>query len=141
MKRRKILWISSIMWMLVLCFVLNEMQEMHGKVQAKAEQKKTARSEEDIEDAVTEPEVLYPEPDGTNGYYITCPEIEIVHKEKGWVTRYELSMPDGAKKDEMLQLTDTQEEMSEVLSEMLEEGENILHVWMEAVTEEQEKTE
>lgn len=141
MKRRIILWISSIMWMLVLCFVLNEMQEMHGKVQAKAEQKKTARSEDDTEDAVTEPEVLYPEPDGTNGYYITCPEIKIVHKEKGWVTRYELSMPDGAKKDGMLQLTDTQEEVSEVLSEMLEEGENILHVWMEAVTEEQEETE
>lgn len=167
MKKKIILWISSVMLLLVLCTVLTEMQEMNGKVQAEEGQENAAWGEESMEagtgensdmregedsdvgteenmeeeDMVTAPEVLYPEPDGKDGYYINCPEIKIVHKEKGWVTEYELLLPDGNKKAGILETADMQEEVFIVLSEMLEEGENILKVWMEETTGEEEKME
>ena len=40
-------------------------------------------------------QIQCPEPDGQNGWYVTAPEIRIVHKEPGTVTRYRLAGTSG----------------------------------------------
>lgn len=85
-----------------------------------------------------EPEILYPAPNGKNGYYITCPEITIIHKERRTVTKYELLNADEKIETGSLELDQAMEEgMTEILlKDVLKEGENILKVWTEQKQEE-----
>ena len=49
--------------------------------------------EEEIQMQISQ--IQCPEPDGQNGWYVTAPEIRIVHKEPGTVTRYRLAGTSG----------------------------------------------
>lgn len=78
------------------------------------------------------PEIEYPEPDGKNGYYKSCPDIRIIHRESGAVTGYELTAADGSKKQGSLELEEGGTETAINLpEECFHDGENILRVWME----------
>ncbi len=81
---------------------------------------------------ITEPEIRYPNPDGNQGYYKTCPDIYIFHRQTDAVTRYEFLASDNTKKTGSLELMEGQSEESVYLdAENFKEGENILRVWME----------
>ena len=78
------------------------------------------------------PEIRYEEPDSDQGYYKAAPEVRIVHKQAGAVTKYELLSADNSKKAGSLELMEGQDEESVYLAgEDFKEGKNILHVWME----------
>ncbi len=78
------------------------------------------------------PEIQYPGTDGKNGYYRSCPDVYIVHRECEAVTRYELTAADGSKKQGNLELEGQGTEAAINLSgECFHDGENILRVWME----------
>ncbi|MFG6366161.1 hypothetical protein [Schaedlerella sp.] len=81
---------------------------------------------------LTMPEIRYEEPEGGRDYYKSVPEIRIVHRQTGAVTKYEFLSADHAKKTGSLELMDGQDEESVYLPEdIFEDGENVLHVWME----------
>ena len=50
------------------------------------------------------PEIRYDEPDGSQGYYKAGPEIRIIHKQPGAVTRYEFAAADNTRQEGMLEL-------------------------------------
>lgn len=78
------------------------------------------------------PEIQYPETDGKNGYYKSCPDIRIIHRESGAVTRYELTAANGSKKQGVLELEEGKTEAAINLpGECFHDGENVLRVWME----------
>ncbi len=77
------------------------------------------------------PEIRYEE-DGDQGYYKTAPEVRIIHKQAGAVTKYEFLSADNSKKAGSLELMEGQDEESVYLAgEVFKEGENVLRVWME----------
>lgn len=84
-----------------------------------------------VEDMIM-PEIQYPEADGKNGYYKSCPDIHIIHRENEAVTRYELTAADGTKKQGSLELADgTTQEAVHLPGGCLKDGDNVLLVWME----------
>lgn len=81
---------------------------------------------------IIEPEIRYPEADGNQGYYKTCPDIYIFHRQADAVTRFEFLASDNTKKAGSLELMDGQtEECVYLEADNFKDGENILHVWME----------
>ena len=78
---------------------------------------------------LTMPEIRYEEPEGGRDYYKSVPEIRIVHRQTGAVTKYEFLSADHAKKTGSLELMDGQDEESVYLPEdIFEDGENVLHI-------------
>lgn len=77
------------------------------------------------------PEIRYPQADGSQGYYKTRPDLYIFHRQADAVTKYEFLSADHTKKTGSLELMEGQTEESVYLSEYFKEGENILRVWME----------
>ncbi len=99
----------------------------------KTEESKSAegtRSEEDIEnDRVVERfEIEIPEPEGCNGYYITKPEVKIIHKGCVGMTKYELQSGEEILTEGIL--TETENEAA-IDADIFREGTNQLHVYME----------
>ena len=83
------------------------------------------------------PEIRYDEPDGSQGYYKAGPEIRIIHKQPGAVTRYEFAAADNTRQEGMLELMEGQPEESVYLAgDLFKDGENTLRVWMEQVSTE-----
>lgn len=81
---------------------------------------------------IIEPEIRYPEADGNQGYYKTCPDIYIFHRQADAVTRFEFLASDNTKKAGSLELMEGQtEECVYLEADNFKDGENILHVWME----------
>ena len=66
-----------------------EEQEYTGNEQGNPEE----TDEEEIQVQISQ--IQCPEPDGQNGWYVTAPEIRIVHKEPGTVTKYRLAGTSG----------------------------------------------
>lgn len=78
------------------------------------------------------PEVRYDETDKSQGYYKTAPEVRIIHKQAGAVTKYEFLAADNRKQEGSLELMEGQPEESVYLAgDLFKDGENILRVWME----------
>lgn len=78
------------------------------------------------------PEIRYDETDKSQGYYKTAPEIRIIHKQAGAVTKYEFLAADNTKQEGSLELMEGQPEESVYLAgDLFKDGENILRVWME----------
>lgn len=71
-------------------------------------------------------ELLISEPDGNQGYYLKCPQIKIVHKREGMITKYKLSAGEEVLAEGQLTVCDEEAEIKE-----MREGGNFLSVWTE----------
>ena len=73
-------------------------------------------------------QVICQEPNGSNGYYKTAPEVIIKHFDRELVTRYQILFPDGKKlTGKMVDAGKT----AVISATIFEEGEHQLDVWME----------
>lgn len=101
-----------------------------------------------------QPRIYCAEPDGENGWYLSAPDIRIIHKEPEAVTKFRILLPSGKTEEGELRIEkqeDLSEEQSdkaeedlpkedqeqqelsavyEIPGEVFEEGKNILEVWM-----------
>lgn len=110
------------------------------------------------------PEIHCTEPDGEKGWYLSGPDITIIHKAPEAVTKFRVSLPsgkteegdlpaerqedlqekaekEGEQKGELLKEEDGQTELSAVhviSGDIFEEGKNILEVWMISSEDEEE---
>ncbi|MEF9945565.1 MAG: hypothetical protein RR869_07650 [Lachnospiraceae bacterium] len=71
--------------------------------------------------------LLCEEPNGQQGYYVTKPEVDIVHQDVGYLTGYRLERADGTTEEG--RLSKPEERIS--LREALQEGSQILTVWLQ----------
>ena len=75
-------------------------------------------------------QIIFSEPDGTNGYYKGAPEARIKHMDEHFITRYQLDCPGGKKIVGRLEGAAKSEEIS---SEVFVEGRYKLNIWLEDV--------
>lgn len=98
-----------------------------------ADDKEPQLPEEKPADQMYLPEILFEEADGKNGYYLSRPEVQIIHREPDAITKYELRTEDDACKSGSLELAEEEEEETSLIlsGDYFKNGDNILHVWME----------
>lgn len=73
-------------------------------------------------------EIIVPEADGREGYYVKRPEVVIEHVSERGVTRYCLTHGDKKQEEKILK---KQGEKEIVGGKAFAEGKNVLHIWME----------
>lgn len=64
--------------------------------------------------------ISYTEPDGKNGWYLTAPDIKIIHKEPEAVTKFRILLPSGKAEEGELRI-EKQEDLPEEQSGLMEE--------------------
>lgn len=99
------------------------------------EKTEDAETDETEEDEIKETQICCPEPDGLNGWYLSVPDIKIVHREPGAATRYKITVPSGniiqgKLEPEYPENAQAQFPMHQISDEIFEEGINIVEIWM-----------
>lgn len=110
-----------------------ETPDKDGEIPEGEEEKDEQEDEEQNEEPepVIQYEVSYPKPDGNKEYYVKKPYVEISHKSKRGITKYELSC-DG-KKIEEGKLTN-EGGKKKIEPQSFQEGKHKLIIWMEDET-------
>ncbi len=108
----------ALFFVLLLSIFLCENMKIHGK-----ESEAQARTGKEFRRF----RITYPEADGDNGYYRSCPEVEITHVEERGNTRYRFVNGEGTCFSGKAEAGET------VLlhTPQMREGKNLLDVWME----------
>ena len=137
MKNRKKGFIGIVILGMLITFLLCTGLSYDENQKGGEEKKEETTGEEK---SYENPQILCPEPDGENGWFQTKPQIQIIHTERQAIVWYELKSASGKTIEGQLKIEKTEEEgsveetekeeMFVVPKEFLEEGENLISVWM-----------
>ena len=108
--------------------------EETGEEESEGEKPGDSQEEPEEKPQIRKYEIVIPEADGQNGYYISCPVIKIRHVSEAGKTLCRLTDHTGRIFEQTLEHTG---DMAEFGKEHFSEGENRLEVWM---TDEDERS-
>ena len=124
---------SIVALLMVLALLYWQQDELGYEISYAAEEETEEEPEEKPEEEPEEKpqirkyEIVIPEADGQNGYYISCPVIKIRHVSEAGKTLCRLTDHTGRIFEQTLEHTG---DMAEFGQEHFSEGENRLEVWM-----------